>query len=273
QIISVGNEGNCGCMGQVLSFTPLEAIIKNILTFALLSFVYFNTPSKPDSKHRYPSVLFLTVTIFCFVYYPWECCCSVTNSISSVLPYPITPSIPDSLEDKHTSNPKHDSIPTKPQKSIKKDPSKVKTPSNVVDIPKNSKQKLAPVSSVFGGYTKYNTGDIFPDKGNKIVCLFNVDCDHCMETAKKIGELHRKSPLEVLILFWGNPDQTAAFFKVAGVEFPYQFIEAGKFFRLLDTANSPPRVVVMSQGNIIGDFNSDNFDITKLKELYTTYAP
>ena len=34
QIIREGNTGNCGCFGTYLQMTPLESILKNILSFA-----------------------------------------------------------------------------------------------------------------------------------------------------------------------------------------------------------------------------------------------
>ncbi|MDP1800985.1 MAG: hypothetical protein Q8L81_06520 [Bacteroidota bacterium] len=41
QIASSGNEGNCGCFGEHLKMTPLEAIIKNVIMIAGCLVVYF----------------------------------------------------------------------------------------------------------------------------------------------------------------------------------------------------------------------------------------
>jgi hypothetical protein len=35
-IVIVGNKGNCGCFGSVIEMTPLQALIKNVIMFALL---------------------------------------------------------------------------------------------------------------------------------------------------------------------------------------------------------------------------------------------
>lgn len=41
QIITSGNNGNCGCFGEHLKMTPLEAIIKNVVMIAACALVYF----------------------------------------------------------------------------------------------------------------------------------------------------------------------------------------------------------------------------------------
>lgn len=41
QIFVSGNNGNCGCFGEHLKMTPLQAIIKNAIMFGLLFIVYF----------------------------------------------------------------------------------------------------------------------------------------------------------------------------------------------------------------------------------------
>lgn len=41
QISTSGNKGNCGCFGEHLSMTPLQAIIKNLIMLLLCGLVYF----------------------------------------------------------------------------------------------------------------------------------------------------------------------------------------------------------------------------------------
>lgn len=41
QIFTIGNDGNCGCFGNAFLFSPLEGIIKNILTIGVLIILYF----------------------------------------------------------------------------------------------------------------------------------------------------------------------------------------------------------------------------------------
>ena len=40
EIITTGNKGNCGCFGALLPMTPLEAIMKNILSIGLLALLW-----------------------------------------------------------------------------------------------------------------------------------------------------------------------------------------------------------------------------------------
>jgi uncharacterized membrane protein YphA (DoxX/SURF4 family) len=40
EIITTGNKGNCGCFGALLPMTPLEAIMKNILSIGLLAILW-----------------------------------------------------------------------------------------------------------------------------------------------------------------------------------------------------------------------------------------
>ena len=39
-IISSGNQGNCGCFGSLLPMTPLQALIKNILAMGILIYLF-----------------------------------------------------------------------------------------------------------------------------------------------------------------------------------------------------------------------------------------
>ena len=42
--------GNCGCFGQLIPMTPLEAFIKNIITIGLLIYLYLNVSDKPKGE-------------------------------------------------------------------------------------------------------------------------------------------------------------------------------------------------------------------------------
>ncbi|HOS49149.1 MAG TPA: MauE/DoxX family redox-associated membrane protein, partial [Bacteroidia bacterium] len=44
--------GNCGCFGQLIPMTPLEAFIKNIITILMLIVVYRKVETQPSSKDR-----------------------------------------------------------------------------------------------------------------------------------------------------------------------------------------------------------------------------
>ena len=88
-----------------------------------------------------------------------------------------------------------------------------------------------------------------------------------METALRIGELNKKEKLPpVYYLFFGNQGQVDQFFDVAKYRFPYKIIEPQLFFPLLGDNPAPPRVSVLKEGNIVGDFNFETFSTEKLKK-------
>ncbi|NBX38525.1 MAG: DoxX family protein, partial [Flavobacteriia bacterium] len=68
EILSSGNQGNCGCFGTLIEMTPLEAIIKNALSVGLLIAFYFLDTTKEkiswDLKSRAYFSGILNVLIF-----------------------------------------------------------------------------------------------------------------------------------------------------------------------------------------------------------------
>jgi len=264
QIITQGNSGNCGCMGQVIPMTPLQALIKNAITLGLLTYIFFTFKNTKEPKHRYPIFILLTCFGAIFWYYRPECGCDAGNTV--VAPETI---IIDPIIEIDTTGPKMMySPPTLIKTPEKSTDTKQKTTTKTVvtePVKTEPKESIVPVmpktTSIFAPYKNFSTGITTNlDAGKNIVCLFNVDCDHCMNTCKELIELNKSNKLPpVYILFWGDESQKEAFFKFAGGSFPYAFVDAGKFFRLLDKAPSPPRVVVLNEGHIVGDFTSDTF--------------
>jgi len=278
QMYTTGNSSNCGCMGQVIPMTPLQALIKNTITLIILGFLYFNTPKKKDSLHRYPAAILVACFAGVFLFYKPVCGCDLfQENITDIV---ITPTAPipvdtantkdSSLKDSLMSNTKNTGkTPDKISKETSaKTPDQKGTEVKTTVTEEVKTPTLQRISSVFSSYTSYSNGvTAYVDAGKSIVCLFNSDCDHCMATAKQLCELSKETKLPpVYILFWGEESQAAAFFKFAGCSFPYKFIDAGQFFRLLDKAPSPPRVVVLNEGHIMGDFISETFNKTALKD-------
>jgi hypothetical protein len=277
QIYTEGNNSNCGCMGQVLPMTPLQAITKNIITLIILGFVYVCTPKKKDSLHRYPLIILIACFAGVFLCYKPVCGCDLfqenkTNITipSSVLPVTDNQTTENSLpKDTLKTDTKKDNKKTDKTTGTKKGTTSDQTIETKIPVTEEIKTPaLQRTTSVFSSYTSFSNGvTANVDAGKSIVCLFNSDCDHCMATAKQLCELNKESKLPpVYILFWGEESQAANFFQFAGCTFPYKFIEAGQFFRLLDKAPAPPRVVVLNEGHIMGDFTSETFNKTALKE-------
>ena len=61
-IVLKGPGGSCGCLGSVITMTPLEALIKNAVLIALLSYLYKNFKSENEAKILLP-LLFLAVSV------------------------------------------------------------------------------------------------------------------------------------------------------------------------------------------------------------------
>jgi hypothetical protein len=64
-IIDHGNDGNCGCFGEVVSMTPLESIVKNLLLSALmvLQFRWSTFWTFPYSKWMISALLVLLLAL------------------------------------------------------------------------------------------------------------------------------------------------------------------------------------------------------------------
>ncbi|MBL7932798.1 MAG: DoxX family protein [Bacteroidia bacterium] len=71
QIITSGNNGNCGCFGEHLRMTPLQAILKNIVMIVLAAVVYFLYNGwKIDYNKLFLSLIGVTVCLVPFIVNP-----------------------------------------------------------------------------------------------------------------------------------------------------------------------------------------------------------
>ncbi len=251
QINLYGNEGNCGCMGQKLPMTPLQAIIKNIITLIIIAIIYFKTPSKKDSKHRYPFIIMAAAAGYVFMSYPSHCCCD-TNAVANPFQYEETNDSTTTEID--TTKPKTETII-----ETKKGDSTVIKP----------EPKLKRVMSDFTKYIDFNGKKVNLNDGKKIICVFNTDCDHCMGIAKKITAIANKTKLPpIYILFWSENNsqgedlnkEITKFFNFSGSSHPYTMITQQAFFPLLGKHSGPPRIAVLNEGNMMGDFSEGNFE-------------
>ena len=56
---AIGDNENCGCFGEMISMSPAESIVKNILMLAVSVWLWIKSPSKATN----PTILFLGATI------------------------------------------------------------------------------------------------------------------------------------------------------------------------------------------------------------------
>ena len=245
QMITTGNTGNCGCMGQLIPMTPLEAVIKNVISLGIIALIYFKTPAKPDSLHRYPVLIALVAAGSVFPFFPAACCCD-TEVVAAPVQY---------------VSPIYDTIPSETAKTEVKQATKD-------TVAKKTEPKLKRVNSEFTEFTNFSNGPVNLNAGKNVVCVFNTTCDHCMATAKELTAIKKSNPMPpVYVLFWTENDakgedlkkEIDAFYKFTGSPYPYTMIDMPTFFRKLGKASGPPRIVVLNEGNIMGDFSTDNF--------------
>lgn len=234
--LSGGNSGNCGCFGELIPMTPIEAIIKNIIAIGLLGYLYYLLPKETLEKHNFwvlTTVLFATI-LGIFMLAPIQ---PIVNEIETTLPeININDSTSVLISPIDTTKNKI-IVPLE----IKKDSIKQK-----VIIENNNEPK-----KVKSGFAKF-----YPkiDTGKQLLCFFAPGCDHCKETAKELTEMRKKDATlpPVSIIFMNEeafliPD----FFKAAGANYPYKVIEIIPFWNVLGSNRNSPGVNYLWNGNEI----------------------
>jgi uncharacterized membrane protein YphA (DoxX/SURF4 family) len=251
------NNGNCGCFGQLIPMTPLEAFIKNVLTIGLLVYLYKHVKEKEKGQNKliYPSVILLAAVVFMFIAFPFKACSGDTteavqaqadSSLKEMLP-----TAPDSLQQKiDAENPL-------PEKAVSAADTTKKITTKKDSIP--AKPKKAEPKKVISRFSKHPTfGDktVNLDEGKKIVCFFAAGCDHCRATAKEICSMSKGANFpEVYICFMDEETfLIEEFFKEAQCKFPYQILDIPEFWTMLGTGSTTPGVFYLWNGNIIKSY-------------------
>ena len=67
-----GGSGNCGCFGELIPMTPMQALIKNLISIILLVYLFVKIDYKMTLKNRFSVLLtiFLASSLFVFVIAP-----------------------------------------------------------------------------------------------------------------------------------------------------------------------------------------------------------
>jgi len=68
--IFLGDSENCGCFGELIPMSPLQALIKNIITLGVLVFLYKKTPDDKENSCSKLSIQFLSFLLFMFAALP-----------------------------------------------------------------------------------------------------------------------------------------------------------------------------------------------------------
>ncbi len=256
--LSGGNSGNCGCFGELLPMTPIEAIIKNIVAVGLLVYLYKLLPSTSKNGNFWilTTVLFATI-LGIYMLAPIQP--PATNFTVS----PIAETKQDTISEKVVSV---DSIKKgTPISDVKKDTLK-KVEVEVINEPKK---------------VKSGNAKLFPgiDKGKKLLCYFVPGCDHCRAAAKELTEMRKKDatmpPLSIIFMN-EEAELIPDFFKEAGANYPYTIIEIIPFWNILGKGKDTPGVKYLWNGNEIKYYwgiKEDKFNGTDLNVyLHKSFA-
>ena len=185
---SIGDTDNCGCFWEMISMTPEQSIIKNIIMLAI-ALAVFKTAETKKIKKTIP-VVFSVVTII---------------SMWIILPIP-----------------NHNEFP-------------------------------------FDSFTHFETrGRVDLSSGEKLVAIFNLDCEHCQETANELAKLKRsvKNFPEFYVLYFQEGSTSVEDFEsITQSSFPYDLIEVNTFFDLI--GDSPPRVYNLKDGKVLEIWDTD----------------
>jgi uncharacterized membrane protein YphA (DoxX/SURF4 family) len=276
EIITTGGlTGNCGCFGETIQMNPLESLIKNIVMFGMLVYLYKNPIEKPAREIAIPVSFGILSFLYIAVFFPVKP--YVTTHVSDPVTTASIITTNDSSDSLDNNAIKTDTIQATPSdtktdikpKEIKaKEVLKAKVsttetkqvdPLEVKKVEESGPALLPKTISKFAPFKNFSDGKTIDlDEGIKIVTMYNTGCEHCMENAKKVHELSKKMSLPIgRILFWGNESEIPAFFEFTKSTFPYKFVEPQVFFPLLGKGNFP-KIILLNNGNIVGEWEGDD---------------
>ena len=251
EILTGGNQGNCGCFGALLPMTPLQALIKNLLSIGLLTLILYKFSHELVEKNN---ILITTnITTLCIL--------ALFMLIPIQKKTTVSPSPTGYSEDTTIVK---DSFIVKPiTDSTKKDAVVIKDTTKKIIVVAGPKK----VKSI---YSKY-----FPkiDDGKKILCFFAPTCDHCMATAKELTELKKADPNfpDIQMIFMDEAaEEIPKFFKFAGAEYPNLVLDIIAFWGAIGKTNETPGVVYLWNGNVQKFYNGtekDKFNKVEFKNI------
>ena len=245
--LSGGNTGNCGCFGELIPMTPIQAIVKNIVAVGLLAYLFYLLPKDTKNGNFWVTTTVLFATILAiFMLAPIQP--PASNFAVSTSEETTSDTIKATTVDTTTTLISKDTI------------KKIEAVKPEINEPEKHKS----------GYTQYFSKI---DKGRKTLCFFVPGCDHCRQAAKELTELKKtnKNFPEISIIFMNEEaDLIPDFFKEAGAEYPFKIIEVIPFWKVLGSGKDTPGVKYLWNGNEykyywgIADNKFDPIDYQKL---------
>lgn len=252
EIAAHGSSGNCGCFGQLIPMTPVEALIKNILTIGIIIYIYRNVSEHEKGKNNFlvPAAIYAFSAWLMFMAFPFAPCKTDNNSDNTTTEEYLP-------ENNDTTN------------------TPMTSGTDVLVLPKDSATATsapagpAQVKSRFAEFTGFNGKTVNLDKGKKIVCLFAPGCDHCQATAKEIAQMQKKDGFpEVYILFMDEEaERIPEFFEASKIKAAHKVLDIPKFWTVMGSGNTPS-VYYLWNGNVRYECEGTEdhaFDGVKLK--------
>jgi uncharacterized membrane protein YphA (DoxX/SURF4 family)/thiol-disulfide isomerase/thioredoxin len=240
QMAVSGNKGNCGCFGALLPMTPLEAILKNVLSIGLLLILWKRYGAQLPEKSNiwFLSTVLSLCMLLMFIFIP-------TYKAATVVQTP-TPVVEQAT-----------AINTATDVSQTQDPKALKTPVVVADTAgKIKKPKDLGPKPKKSGYEKYFANI---NEGKKLLCFFAPSCDHCRATAKQLVAMKNSIPdfPELQILFMDEAaEEIPDFFKFAGASFNFKTLDIIEFWGVLGGNRDVPGVAYLWNGNVVKFYHS-----------------
>jgi uncharacterized membrane protein YphA (DoxX/SURF4 family) len=240
QMAVSGNKGNCGCFGALLPMTPLEAILKNVLSIGLLLILWkrYGTQIPEKSNIWFLTTVLSLCMLLMFIFIPTYKAATVVQTPTPVVEQ--ATAINTATDVSQTQDPKALKTPV----TVADTASKVKKPKDLGPKPKKS------------GYEKYfaNIND-----GKKLLCFFAPSCDHCRATAKQLVAMKNSIPdfPELQILFMDEAaEEIPDFFKFAGAQFNFKTLDIIEFWGVLGGNRDVPGVAYLWNGNVVKFYHS-----------------
>ena len=243
--ISNGRYTSCGCFGELFPMSVGVSLLKNAILIALLVYIQYYMEDKPGKTG-------LHILLFILLY----------GSLLILFPM------------KKFEPPKKSPLPltyvTKPE-TISAVVEQNKTQQQSKEIQKKIEEETLPVRvqspySTFSSFLwKGKSIQIDVNDGKKLVCLLSLDCEHCMDAATGIAALQSgKGMPQGVALYFGEESELQPFIAKTHFNVPYLILPPEKFFPLIK--NVPPRITLLNNGNVLGDWNGDEFSIDVLKK-------
>ncbi|MFM6945902.1 MAG: MauE/DoxX family redox-associated membrane protein [Flavobacteriales bacterium] len=245
QIATSGNQGNCGCFGALLPMTPLEAILKNVLSIGLLLILWKRYGAQLPEKSNlwFLTTILSMCMLLMFIFIPTYKAVSASPAPSgSTVSTTIGATIDTLSNKKNGSGTSVTTITTDPKDA--KDTTKTTKPKDL-----GPKQKQS-------GYAKYFANI---DQGKKLICFFAPSCDHCRATAKQLTSMKNSTPdfPELQILFMDEAaEEIPDFFKFAGAAYNYKVLDIIEFWGVLGGNRDVPGVAYLWNGNTVKFYHS-----------------